>query len=116
MIVLGLSKKIQRFIGVYRGNLENPKNYVIKLMLNFLFISGMIVLVYGSLASMFVNFTDIRSFTSTMIILMAAISGVGCYIGITSNTESITKLYNIIQHLADESNVISAKITLNILN
>lgn len=114
MIVLSLSRKIQRFIGVYRGNLEDPKNYAIKLVLNFIFISGMMsVLVFGSFASIFVNFMDFKSSTNTMIILMAGGSGVGCYIGITSNTGSITKLYNIIQNLADESNIISAQITLD---
>lgn len=113
MIVLSLSRKIQRFIGVYRGNLEDPKNYAIKLVLNFIFISGMMSIVFGSFASIFVNFMDFQSSTNSMIVMMAGASGVGCYTGITSNTGSITKLYNIIQNLADESNIISAQITLD---
>lgn len=111
MIVLSLSKKFQHLIGVYRENLEDPKEYAIKLILNVVFICGMlIVLVIGSLAFIHVNSTDLQSTMNTVITLMAGGSGVGCYIGLTTNTGSITKLYNLLQNMADESKVVISPI------
>lgn len=103
MIVLSLSRRIQRFIGLYRGDLSNPKEYLIKFALNIVVIGSFSVLEIGSFSFIWVNFLNFASSTNTLIVIMAAGSGVGCYIGITTKTKSISKLYNILQDLANES-------------
>lgn len=104
MVVLSLSRKIQRFIGVYRGDSLNSMDFTIKMLLNIIFFLGMNVLIFGSLYYIWVHFGDLESITNTIIVLMAGGSGLACYFGITSNSESITKLYELLQNLADESN------------
>lgn len=106
MIVLNLSRRIQRFIGVYRGDLSNPKEYLIKLALNVMAIGSYGVLFFGSIGFIWVNSLDFGSSMNTILILMGVGSGIGCYFGITTKTKSISKLYDVLQDLANESNEI----------
>lgn len=105
MIVLHFSKKVQKLIGVYHDDLSNPRVYFFNLLKRFLFITGMLsILVLGSFAFIFVNFSDLPKSTNAIIIMMAGISGLGCYIGLATKGESIRNLYSILQNVADESN------------
>lgn len=108
MIVLSLSKKIQKLIGIYRENESDPMKVVYMSVMNVVFLLGMLsVLVIGSLVFMCMNLSDLRTSTNAMVIMMAGCSGVGCYCGIASNLKSTQKLYTILQHIADESNLIT---------
>lgn len=106
MIVLETSKQLQTFIGLYRRNQSNLKDVLYMIFMNVVFISNMFgVLIYGSIHFIWVNYADLGNTTNAVIVLMAGSSGIGCYCGIAAELKSIQKLYDKLQHLADESNV-----------
>lgn len=109
MSVLELSKKIQKLIGIYRENSEDPREqkfpfYMI--MMNIIFLFGMFgILIFGSIAYIYENPSDLEKSTNSMICSMAGSSGVGCYGGILLNLKSTQKLFSLLQQLADESKI-----------
>lgn len=106
MIVLELSKKLQKFNGIYREEASDYSEIFYMFVMNVIFVSGMLsIMVLGSFVYICVNFMDMATTTNAMIIMMAGSSGVGCYCGITSNLKSTRKLYTLLQQLANESNI-----------
>lgn len=105
MIVLETSKKLQTFIGIYRRKESNLKDVVYSIVMNIIFVSIMfVVLGYGSVYFIYVNYKDLENTTNAVIVMMAGSSGVGCYCAMAVELKSIQKLYEKLQHLADESN------------
>lgn len=104
MLVLELSKKLQKSIGIYRENESDRWDILYMFTMNIIFISGMlIVMVLGIFAYICMNFMDMGTTTNAMIIMMAGGSGVGCYCGIASNLKSTQNLYNLLQQITNES-------------
>lgn len=104
MIVLKLSKKLLKFIGVYHEESSSLVCFFFKLFVNLIFICGMFVpLVIGSLAYIYVNYMDLKTSTNAIVVLMAGCSGLGCYCGILLNVKSTRHLFIILQTIADES-------------
>lgn len=113
MTVLELSKKLQKFIGIYREDTSGLSGKLYMRVMNVVFVSGMMsVMVVGSFVYICMNLLDMATSTNAMIIMMAGSSGVGCYCGIASNLKSTRKLYSLLQQLVNESNtVVSSLIT-----
>lgn len=105
MSVLELSKKLQKFMGIYREDGSGLSGKLYMGFMNAIFVLGLSVLVVGSFAYICVNLADMSTSTNAMIVLFGGMSGVGCYCGITSNFKSIQKLYALLQQLVDESNI-----------
>lgn len=72
MTVLELSKKLQKFIGIYREDTSGLSGKIYMGVMNAVFVSGMmIVMVMGSLVYICMNLLDMSTSTNAMIIMMA---------------------------------------------
>lgn len=104
MSVLQLNRKIQKWIGLYRGNQSDPIQSVYMVTMNVIFLFGNVyVLVWGSIAFILANLTDLEKSTNAFICFTAGCSGAACYCSLLWNQKSTDKLFNDFENIVDES-------------
>lgn len=72
MIVLELSKKLQKFIGVYRESTATRNEVLYMWVMNVVYVFGMFsILTVGSIVFIFMNYTNIEKVTNSVVVMMA---------------------------------------------
>lgn len=104
MAVIKLNRELQIWTGLYCEDLTDPKKKMYKLVMNFLYITVMfLIMVVASFVYILHNFSDLKTTTNSIIVLMAGCSGIACYWSLTTNVEHSKKLYRDLEEIVDES-------------
>lgn len=103
MSVMVLNRKLLRFMGIHpvETTMEQKKEIFTSKRRMLIVLSLYFTLMYGSFAYIYYNLSDIKNSTNALIVVMAAVCGVGCFCGIRSNSKHIHVLLNSLQEIVD---------------